>query len=187
MEAIIKNHYVDDLLYSNDSPEDTIRIAREIVQVHQEGGFEMRGFMSNNREVMSGLGENPETAESIKSIKADTERVDANEMVLGKVWDVKFDTFKFLLNFSKVDRDVMRGSKNPTRRQVISIMGSLYDPLGLVAHFCTPLALLSQELAQGALQWDDEISGHKLDEWKLWLSELPKNTPNFRGTPGKEE
>ena len=80
-EAIIKNHYVDDLLYSNDNHEDIIRIAKEIVYIHQEGGFEMRGFVSNSQEVMNGLGGSPETFESVKVFKTEVDSPDANEMV----------------------------------------------------------------------------------------------------------
>ena len=173
VDAIIKKHYVDDLLYSCDSIDEMVQVAKDIVLIHKRGGFEMRGFVSNSRDVMLALGQDPNSTGAIKPLKSDPDGLDASEMVLGLVWDIVVDAFKFRLNFHRVSPDVMSASRAPTRREVASAMGSLFDPLGLVAHFKITLALLSQELTKSGLNWDDTIKGDFLLRWQLWLKELP--------------
>ena len=55
--AIKENHYVDDLLDSVDTEEETIKLALDIKFIHEQAGFEMRNWISNSSKVMKALGE----------------------------------------------------------------------------------------------------------------------------------
>ena len=43
-EAIVIYHYVDDFVVSFDNIEEAIRISKEVRSIHEEGGFDLRGF-----------------------------------------------------------------------------------------------------------------------------------------------
>ena len=61
-----------------------------------------------------------------------------------------------------------------TRRGLLSIISSIYDPLGFVT-----TKILMQELCKENLSWDDPIPGEYLKRWNVWINELP-NIHRFR-------
>lgn len=52
VEAIVNNHYQDDMLESFDTIDETVRTTEEVKAIHRSGGFEIRNFMSNSSEVL---------------------------------------------------------------------------------------------------------------------------------------
>ncbi|XP_076852605.1 uncharacterized protein LOC143506910 [Brachyhypopomus gauderio] len=59
-----------------------------------------------------------------------------------------------------------------TRRGILSIVNSVYDPQGLVAPCILPAKLILRELCQEKLSWDEEITKRHSRRWLQWLSEL---------------
>ena len=62
--------------------------------------------------------------------------------------------------------------KPPTRREMLSIESSVYDPIGRMAPFVS-YKILVQELCRENRNWDDPISDQFLKRWNLWIKELP--------------
>ncbi|XP_055527781.1 uncharacterized protein LOC129720339 [Wyeomyia smithii] len=56
-EAVVKCHYVDDLLDSFDTKEEAMQVAAEVKLIHSRGGFDIRGWRSNSPAVLRHLGE----------------------------------------------------------------------------------------------------------------------------------
>lgn len=50
VEAIIKRHYMDDYLDSANSPEEAIKLVKDVIYIHSKGGFEIRSWASNSEE-----------------------------------------------------------------------------------------------------------------------------------------
>ena len=61
-----------------------------------------------------------------------------------------------------------------TRRGMLSVVSSIYDPLGMAAPFILPAKLLLQDLCRKGLGWDDEIPSSYLSRWRVLLSSVPK-------------
>ncbi|XP_055585251.1 uncharacterized protein LOC129738089 [Uranotaenia lowii] len=55
--AIVEDHYVDDFLKSVDTINQAVELTKQVKLVHAKGGFEIRNFASNSREVLLQLGE----------------------------------------------------------------------------------------------------------------------------------
>ena len=70
------------------------------------------------------------------------------ERTLGILWDVETDCFGFKLHLQ---------DKPATRRGILSIASSLYDPLGFVAPFVLPAKILLQKLCRDGQGWDEPI------------------------------
>lgn len=68
VEAITKQHYVDDMLTSVESEEDAIQLAQDVKYVHSQGGFEIRNWISNSEAVIKTLGECEATKKCQRSI-----------------------------------------------------------------------------------------------------------------------
>ncbi|CAG7818892.1 unnamed protein product, partial [Allacma fusca] len=68
------------------------------------------------------------------------------EQVLGLYWNPTDDTFSFRISFEKVDPDVTSGRRTPTKRNVLKLMMSLYDPLGFLAHLIIKAKIFFQKV-----------------------------------------
>ncbi len=65
-------------------------------------------------------------------------------------------------------------SRPYTRRGILSVVNSIYDPLGFLSPFTLPPKLMLQELCKRKVGWDDKISQTFLQKWTQWLANLQK-------------
>ncbi|XP_028314842.1 uncharacterized protein LOC114470696 [Gouania willdenowi] len=61
-----------------------------------------------------------------------------------------------------------------TKRGILSVVGSVYDPLGFLSPFTLPAKLIMQELCKNALGWDENIPQTFCQRWTGWLADLNK-------------
>ncbi|ROT77729.1 hypothetical protein C7M84_003591 [Penaeus vannamei] len=80
-------------------------------------------------------------------------------------WSMENDYFTYKIN---------PNDKPLTRRGVLSVVASIYDPLGMVAPFTLPAKLLLQDMCRQQLGWDEEMETAEVTQWKAWLNQLPK-------------
>ena len=60
------------------------------------------------------------------------------------------------------------------RREILSTVSSVYDPLGFVAPFILSAKLILQHLCRLKLDWDDKVPEEFLNRWQAWLCNLPQ-------------
>jgi len=161
VETVMKNFYVDDCLKSVATERAAIQLAQELRDLLAKGGFRLTKWMSNSPAVLSSIPEQ-ERAPSIKNLDFDTNYI---ERALGIQWNVSSDNFGFAIAIKE---------RPPTRRGILSIVSSIYDPLGFVAPFTLPAKLLLQDLCRQRLGWDDPMTDTHIQRWKSWLQDLPK-------------
>ncbi|XP_038071855.1 uncharacterized protein LOC119740577 [Patiria miniata] len=161
--AVRKNFYVDDFCKSVPDKEEAKVISREVTDLLAEGGFRLTKWVSNQREVLRSI-PREEWSKEVKGLQIDQD-VLPPEKTLGVLWCMESDTFGFEINV-KV--------REPTRRGILSIVSSVYDPLGMVSAAIMPAKLLLQDLCRLKLNWDEKIPQEHLHKWNLWLMDLPK-------------
>ena len=61
-----------------------------------------------------------------------------------------------------------------TRRQMLSYVSSLYDPLGLISPVVLQGKVLFQDATALKLGWDDNVPLHLENKWWEWLDSLPE-------------
>ncbi|KAL7871964.1 hypothetical protein SRHO_G00069470 [Serrasalmus rhombeus] len=106
-------------------------------------------------------GENERAAE-VKDLDLSKDTL-PTERALGVQWCTETDTFRFRVNIPE---------RPTTRRGILSVVSSVYDPLGLVAPCILPAKLILRELCQEKLSWDEEINERHSRRWLQWLSEV---------------
>ena len=84
------------------------------------------------------------------------------ETALGVLWNIEEDVFKFKVNMKE---------KPKTRRDMLSTLSSVYDPLGFVAPFILQGKRILQHLSDETLQCDEIFPQSIQDNWK----ELQRN------------
>ena len=65
-------------------------------------------------------------------------------------------------------------NKPLTRRGVIGVISSIYDPLGFVSPVVVYGKTIFGELTKLHLEWDDSIPSQLQENWHQWLSTLPE-------------
>ncbi|XP_062704081.1 uncharacterized protein LOC134286482 [Aedes albopictus] len=169
VEVIQKRHYVDDMLMSVATEEEAISLAKQVKTVHAEGGFEIRNWISNSKHVIEALEEN-HTEEKNLDLSPEL----ATEKVLGLWWCTDLDTFSFKIGWNRYGRALLEGQHRPTKRQMLRILMSVFDPLGLIAQFLMYLKILLQDVWRSGIDWDEQINESIFDRWQTWLQVLPR-------------
>ncbi|XP_055589370.1 uncharacterized protein LOC129741647 [Uranotaenia lowii] len=185
-EAIIHGTYVDDFLDSRNTEEEIIRLVEEVKYVHSQGGFEIRNFVSNSTIVLSEIGEvNAPPSKDLGLLTSEKAL-----SVLGIRWFPKLDIFTFTLNLPQLDTRLLNGMLRPTKRQVLSTVMSLYDPLGMLAAFVVHGKIIIQTLWKTGCKWDEPVDDSTFANWKRWtnlfsrLGEVRISRPYFgQGSP----
>ncbi len=155
-EVVRRNFYVDDLLKSTETVEKATEQALKLIDLLAQGGFRLTKFMSNRKEVLK--------ERATPALDLDLDKLPINR-TLGLSWDAKTDEFYF----SSVKTD-----KPSTKRGILSLVSSLFEPLGFLAPFILPVKVLLQELWRQKIGWDVEIRQRELEVWQKWLQSLPK-------------
>ena len=160
VNTILNDFYVDDCLKSIANEDQAISMVKDLRSLCQSGGFNVKKWVSNSRRVNESL-PLEDRAKTIKHLDMKTNTLPI-ERALGVTWDIQSDTFRF---------KVSSQSKPATRRNVLSITSSIYDPLGFAAP-CTlfPKMILRELCGQ---EWDSPLSKTLEEKWVKWQSELP--------------
>ena len=66
---------------------------------------------------------------------------------------------------------------HPTKRNVVSLVGRFYDPLGFLSLITIRFKILFQRLCHNKLQWDDTLPEELLREWNELTADLGQGAP----------
>ncbi|XP_065094846.1 uncharacterized protein LOC135715533 [Ochlerotatus camptorhynchus] len=154
-----------DMLVSVDTEEQAIQLAKDVKHVHEQGGFEIRNWVSSSRKVLSSLQE-ANTDEKCLDLSPEL----ATEKVLGMWWNTSDDVFTYKVGWSRYDPALLEGQRRPTKREVLRVLMTIFDPLG----FLSFLKILLQQIWRSGMQWDEEIDDNANEKWNTWLQVLPR-------------
>ena len=166
--AFIQNDfYVDDGLISLSNRDEAMKLMTDTVELCSRRGLKLHKFVSNDQFITKSLKcttlDPPKTKYTLPSSELSTEKSMSVSKALGIHWDTSGD----FLGFAPIT------SNNPqTRRQALSLVASLYDPLGLAAPFIMKGKLLLQEMCKDKSSWDTPMLAGMADRWMYWTKEL---------------
>ncbi|KAL9986299.1 hypothetical protein ACROYT_G000428 [Oculina patagonica] len=161
VQTVRRNFYVDDCLKSVKDDQCASRLADQLCQSLAKGGFRLTKWISNSCDVIQSVPVS-ERAGSVRELDLENLHI---ERALGIQWDVQSGTFQFKI----VVKD-----RPPTRRGILSVISSIYDPLGFVAPLILPAKIILRDLCRKRLDWDDRIPPEDSTLWEDWLQEPPK-------------
>lgn len=163
VDAARNSFYMDDLMKSTNNEESGYVLATELRQLMKLGGFNLVKFISNSNKLMKRLPKEI-LARPVDSIFIEnSEEGKIIERVLGVKWNLSDDTFTFTSSPSKV---------HVTKRGILSVASSIFDPLGFIAPFVVRAKIILQELWRIKVGWDDEVPENIKNQWIEWLDEL---------------
>lgn len=161
--TVLEHFYVDDCLVSTSDEKKATVLTKDLTALCKSGGFHLTKWSSNSRKVLSSLPEQ-ERAKEIKNLDLDKDDLPM-ERALGVDWCIESDSFRFRIHVK---------SMPVTRRGILSVVSSIYDPLGFLSPFILPAKIIVQSLCRLKLTWDEEIPEDMASRWLAWLSDLSK-------------
>lgn len=161
VETFLRDFYVDDFMHSTDSVNQAVQLSKDVIEVAASGGFVLTKWVSNSRDVLK-VAENTDGVVAEVDLDLHDEPV---SRVLGVRWKVKDDVFYF-----KVSDKV--SSLPGTKRGILSLVSSIFDPMGFLSPFIIRARMFIQSLWSSTLGWDDALYPDLLKCWNSWLSEL---------------
>ena len=167
INTVHKNFYVDDCLKSVPTIVTAIKLTQDLQCLLNKGGFRLTKWISNNREVLQSIPET-ERAKGVSNIDFEYDYLPV-ERALGVTWHVEMDT----IGFKVADKD-----RPLTRRGMLSVISSIYDPLGIATPFTLTAKIILQDLTRLKLEWDAVIPSVYLARWQRWLYDLSR-LPDF--------
>ena len=163
VQTVKQNFYVDDCLKSTATEEEAVQLIKDLTAICHRGGFKLTKWVSNSRRVLRTVSEE-HRAKDINELDLDRDNLPL-EKALGLQWCIESDVFQFR----------MLGKQGPyTRRGMLSMLSSVYDPLGFIAPVTLPGKVLLQELCRRKSGWDDSLPCDILQQWTRWLEELSR-------------
>ena len=128
---------MDDCLRSVKDEQVAIELIQGLSEACAHGGFNLTKFKSNSRAVLESFPPEKRSKEA-RDLVLGSDRLPV-ERALGVQWCVESDTFEFR---------IVLNDKPPTRRGILSVVSSIYDPLGFAAPFTLPAKKIIQDLCR---------------------------------------
>ena len=114
----------------------------------------MGKWISNSVNVLESLGGMPLTKEFNSKLN--------DSRILGMKWRTCDDTLGYSNYF------VEQIDKIPTKREVLRLIMSIFDPLGLIAHILIHAKILLREIWRSQVDWDTPIGESLFKKWIKW-------------------
>ena len=83
---------------------------------------------------------------------------------LSVVWDVENDRLKVCRNNALWEVS--------SRREMLRMLASHFDPLGVLAPFLLKEKLILQKVTLSGIGWDDDLPGDVKNNWKIWMRSM---------------
>ena len=162
VKAVLRDFYVDDCLKSLKNESKASSMVAQLCTLLQRGGFRLTKWVSNSREVMATVPEE-DKAKQLKGVDLNFS-VLPTERALGVCWNVESDCFCY---------KIVIAEKPLTKRGLLSIVSSVFDPLGFVCPYTIIAKKLIQDLTRSKIGWDEPLPTDVMDQWMAWRNGLP--------------
>ena len=164
---LLNSLHADDMDSGGHSVNEVLELYQTSKQIMAKGGFNLRKWLSNSKEVMMRIAElegqslkSEEVVQTQSTIHEDDQSftkttledskqdTNTNELlvVLGLTWDPDTDMFVFRF----VPLEEMASQLPPTKRSVLKIIARIFDPLGLITPITKPLKVFLQKSFKSA-------------------------------------
>ena len=139
--------------------EEAILLAEQLKGLVAQGGFNLTKWTSNSRDVL----EHIPLEDQSKRVKERVLDAPLEDRALGVYWNVEEDELGF---------KVQEMAKPLTKRGILSMLSSVYDPLGIASPFVLGARKVMQELCRTKLGWDDQVPPVYQQQWRRWTQGL---------------
>ena len=166
MQKVLESFHVDDLVGSESTVEKAFQLYDKTKSRMAQGGFKLRKWLTNSNLLEGEIKVHEQNQDDIQPHRVDdhesyailslavTECKSKCHKVLGQVWNNKRDEFKF--EIAQVGEKAKALSH--TKWNLLSVLASLFDPLGIISPVIVCAKILFQEVCKDKLNWDENFT-----------------------------
>ncbi|XP_048514357.1 uncharacterized protein LOC125501757 [Athalia rosae] len=155
---VLRDFYVDDVLSGANSIDEAKTLCKQLQQLLLRGGFELHKWSSNIDEIVTNM------RGSTQEISPSTNIDDGDSVkTLGLQWSPANEKFQFSINI-----DI--GAK--TKREILSAISKLLDPLGVIGPIIVRAKLIMQASWSHDVAWDADLPQELLNEWNDYVDDI---------------
>ncbi|UYV73851.1 hypothetical protein LAZ67_11001138, partial [Cordylochernes scorpioides] len=156
--AIKEDIYVDDIITGADDLRDGMALRDELIELLRCGGFTLKKWSSNDPTILGNIAKE-HCAQKIMFEQSKVIRT------LGLGWIQSEDCFVY-------DVQSLEKTSVTTKREMLSFIAKLYDPLGWLAPVLVTGKIMVQRLWITGLHWDDPMDESLIETWTKFRKEL---------------
>ena len=150
------------MLLSLDIEDETVELMNNIKCTLESGGFNLTNFSSNSAQVLN----NVKTEDVSKIVnKVLVHQNEMSERALGVTWNTVDENISFSVK-------LMPSYSYVTKRQILSSVASIYEPICLCSPALVPGKRLFQEACRLNVRWDDELPDKLRNSWNKWVADI---------------
>ena len=181
VDLIDQSLYVDDLVSGGTDVHEAFDVYQTAKLIMYRGGFNLRKWHSNSLELLELIRQSENnlisSTDSTKVYESkdssDTRSEETNlYKLLGIDWNNLRDEFTF--EFGELIQFIFNLPK--TKRSILKLTASLFDPLGLLSPFVITLKVLFQDLCASQVDWDEPLSDELRRQWESIVKDLESFT-----------
>ncbi|GFX85488.1 integrase catalytic domain-containing protein [Trichonephila clavipes] len=156
-ETLLYDTYMDDIVSGAPDLETAQQLQSQLKDALQSCGMNLHKWSSNSPELLN------------SSLSSDVEHsfstdIDLSVKTLGISWKPFEDCFAFKVSVS--------AKHIYTKREVLSVIAKLYDPLGFLGPVIAKAKVFLQQLWLCKLDWDDVLPNSIANEWREFVTTL---------------
>ncbi|XP_075155635.1 uncharacterized protein LOC142228991 [Haematobia irritans] len=153
-KVVMEDFYVDDVITGAQTEEEIVFIRDNLVNLLAQAGLELRKWVSNCVSISDSTQDQLFFAAPEKDVKK----------VLGIFWRPSSDQLGYHIELNK----------NPvaTKRQVLSDVSRIFDPMGLLSPVVIQFKILLRELWSHKLSWDEPLPENLTRQWTTFRQDL---------------
>ncbi|XP_062557121.1 uncharacterized protein LOC134221980 [Armigeres subalbatus] len=169
--AVTEDTYMDDVIIGADTIQAASEIRKQLEEITSKGGFRLRKWASNELEVLEGVAEDNLAIRLLEGVNLDP---DPTVKTLGLTWMPNTDQLRF-----QFDVPACPITSQLSNRQVLSVIASLFDPLGLIVAVITTAKAIMQLLWKvkdtnnQPLDWGQPLPSTLGELWRSYYDQLP--------------
>ncbi|XP_055527713.1 uncharacterized protein LOC129720280 [Wyeomyia smithii] len=157
-----RNFYIDDALFGSDDYGEACELRDQLIGLLKSGGMHLHKWSSNDDSLLDPI----PNEDRERCVPLGDSGINDIIKTLGLMWNPSTDEFLFR---SQSPEKI----KEPTKRQVLSEIAKIFDPLGLISPVVVVAKILMQNLWICKLKWDDPLDDGLLYQWESFLTSLP--------------
>ncbi|XP_042909950.2 uncharacterized protein [Parasteatoda tepidariorum] len=150
-QKLLKSFYVDNCVHSVENKAELVKFIHESQEILASAKFNLRGWEHT-------------PFEEFESELIETKTVP----VLGLKWDSKKD----ILSIDLRDLDLIAKNQSVTKRNILSTVHKIFDPIGFTCPVTLIPKLILQECWKLKLSWDSELPSWMAKKFNKWKDQL---------------
>ncbi|XP_070132588.1 uncharacterized protein [Drosophila bipectinata] len=159
--ALENDFYVDDCLTGAETIPEALQRQQQLNKLLQNSGFKLRKWCTNNFQVLQGV---PREDITSNVQLEETSYEDYTIKTLGITWTPTTDHL--------CGKTEIATKANISRRDVVSEIFRIFDPLGLFSPVVMKAKIFMQHLTKKGYEYKDDLPAHLQEEWKRYREEL---------------